>query len=114
VWVSLFEHSLRRAPLLHLFFYRQQRAHQQPRSGRHTKVRPYLQVGPATRQATVSIGEKFPAAERSPDAPLPVIASAVKTPATSINEAANKANAYLRMSPSQEEEAPRVERGLRC
>jgi hypothetical protein len=87
-------------------FYRQQRAHQQPRSGRHTNVRPYLQAGPATRQATVSIGEKSLAAERRPSA-LPVIASAVKTPASSINDAAIIANAYFRMSPSQEEKAPR-------
>jgi hypothetical protein len=55
----------------------------------------------------VSIGEKFLAAERRPDAPLPVIASAVKTPASSINDAAIIANAYFRMSPSQEEKAPR-------
>jgi hypothetical protein len=89
-----------RAPFFAFVLYRQQRAHQQPRSGRQTKVRPYLQAGPATRQATVSIGEKFPAAERSPDAP--VIASAVKTPANSIIDVANKAIAYLRMSPSQE------------
>jgi hypothetical protein len=56
----------------------------------------------------VSIGEKFLAAERRPNAPPPVIASAVKTPASSINAAANKANAYFRMGPSQDEKAPRV------
>src|SRR5262245_44742150 len=93
--------SLRLAPFLHFYFYRQQRAHQQPRSGRHTKVRPYLQPGPATRHATVSIGETFTAAERRPDAAIPVMASAVKTPANSINDATNKANAYFRMRPSE-------------
>lgn len=96
--------------LLQLFFYRQQRAHQQPRSGRHTKVRPSLHVGPATRHATESTGEKFLVAERR--STIPVIASAVKIPAISISAAASRANAHLRMIPSKKKR-PRVRaRGL--
>ena len=52
----------------------QQRAHQQPLSGRQIQVRPNPQTGPDTRQATVSIGEKLLAALRSPKAAPPVIA----------------------------------------
>ena len=81
--------------------YHRQRAHQQPRSGRQTQVRPSPQTGPATRQATVSIGEKFLAAVRRPKAPLPVIASAVnaKAPASSRAAEAVSRIAILRIFP---------------
>ena len=82
--------------------YHQQRAHQQPLSGRQTQVRPNPQTGPDTRQATVSIGEKFLAALRSPKAAPPVIASAVKAKAPASSNAAEAASriAILRIFPS--------------
>lgn len=81
--------------------YHRQRAHQQPRSGRQTQVRPSPQTGPATRHPTVSIGEKFLAAVRRPKVPPPVIASAVKAkaPASSKAEAVSRI-ATLRIFPS--------------
>ena len=56
------------------------------------QVRPNPQTGPDTRQATVSIGEKFLAALRSPKAAPPVIASVVKAKAPASSNAAEAAS----------------------